>query len=435
MRKTTFFLTLLLTLLPFTLTAQRHYAGGDISLLPSYEQSGTHYLDAQGQVIPDLIPWLMQQCGWNSFRVRLFVDPQGKNNTGGKDPSVCQTLEYVTALGQRIKSVGGQFMLDFHYSDTWVDALHIQSPAAWKGLSASEKAEKIYSYTRQSLQTLCDAGAQPDLVQVGNEIMYGLCDIAVHPYQQSGDQWDAYLALLRGACQAVREVCPQAGIIVHTDRATNQPYNKFYYQKLVDGGVDFDIIGLSFYPFWHGYLSANAAQNNKGLSAALDQLAVDFPDKRVQIVETAYNFQYWPSEGVTYDTRSTWACSEAGQHQFVRDLVAELQQHPNVDGIFYWCPEEAGNGDQANWSTYEGVVISSWLNRGLWDSTASGAGHRAHAQSGVLTASLLGDYGTAVPSISADRPVPSALYNVMGQRVSPTTRGFVIKHGKVILCK
>lgn len=427
--KVSFFLCLLFTLLPHALSAQRHYTGGDISLLPSYEQSDTHYLDAQGQVIPDLITWLMQQCGWNSFRVRLFVDPQGKNNTGGKDPSVCQSLEYVTTLGQRIKSAGGQFMLDFHYSDTWVDALHIQSPAAWKSLSAADKAQKIYDYTRESLQALCDAGAQPDLVQVGNEIMYGLCDIIIHPYEQAGDHWDAYLALLRNACKAVREVCPQAGIIVHTDRATNQPYNRFYYQKLLNGDVDFDIIGLSYYPFWHGYLTANAAQNNNGLGAALDQLAVDFPDKRVQIVETAYNFQYWPNEGVTYDTRSIWTCNEAGQHNFVRDLVAELQQHPNVNGIFYWCPEEAGNGDNANWSTYQGVVISSWLNRGLWDSNVSGAGHRAHCQGNALTARLLGDYGTAIPPVSADHPASDALYSPLGQRITKT-RGLYIRGGK-----
>lgn len=135
-----------------------------------------------------------------------------------------------------------------------------------------------------------------------------------------------------------------------------------------------------------------SSRGNNGLTASLNQLTLDFPNKKVQIVETAYNFQYWPSSGVNYDTQDTWACTIAGQHQFVKDLVAELDKHPNVNGLFYWCPEEAGNGDAANWTTNEGVVIVSWMNRGLWASSKTGSAHKVHAVSGVVTAKLLGDY-------------------------------------------
>ena len=348
-------------------------------MLPQFEQYSSGYKDASGQKINDLISWCVTKCGWNTFRVRLFVNPQQKEpNYQTTDYAVCQDLPYVTALGQRIKAAGAYFMLDFHYSDSWVDAGHIQAPQAWKGLSDQLMADSLGQYTHRVLQTLKAAGAEPDLVQVGNEIMYGLCGIQVHPYDKSGDNWEGYLGLLRAGCNAVREECPEAQIIIHTDRPSNTGYNSYYYNKLVNGNVDFDIIGLSYYPFWHGYLNSEQVadkQDKNNLVNALNNLRTLFPTKRVHIVECAYNFQYWPSQGVNYDTRDAWPCSVQGQYQFVRDLVDNLRPLENVDGISYWYPEDAGNGDYVNWTTKEGLVEETWSNRGFWDESKSTSGH------------------------------------------------------------
>ena len=329
------------------------YVGGDISLLPQYEKAGDVYLDGNGQAIPDLITWLIKECGWNTFRVRLFVNPNGMANDGKSiDPAVCQDLDYVTALGQRIKAAGAKFMLDFHYSDTWVDATHIQAPAAWKGLSDAAMATKLGEYTTDCLKHLNANNATPDFVQVGNEIMYGLCDIKVWPYDNASANWNGYLGLLKAGCNAVRAQCPKAQIIIHTDRPTNSSYNTYYYNKLINGGVDFDVIGLSYYPFWHGNLS--------NLKLALGSLATTFPSKKVQIVESAYYLQYWPGSGINYDTRNYWPASADGQYKFVKDLFDALKSYPQVEGYSYWFPEEAGNG-------YNGYpVLSGWVNRGLW---------------------------------------------------------------------
>lgn len=344
---------LLLAMLQASAEGVGKYVGGDISLLPQYEKAGDVYLDGNGQAIPDLLTWLIQECGWNTFRVRLFVNPNGMANDGKSiDPAVCQDLDYVTALGQRIKAAGAKFMLDFHYSDTWVDASHIQAPATWKGLSDAAMATKLGEYTTDCLKHLNANNATPDFVQVGNEIMYGLCDIKVHPYNDSGDNWNGYLGLLKAGCNAVRAQCPKAQIIIHTDRPTNSSYNTYYYNKLINGGVDFDVIGLSYYPFWHGNLS--------NLKLALGSLATTFPAKKVQIVESAYYFQYWPGKGINYDTRNYWPASADGQYKFVKDLFDALKSYPQVEGYSYWFPEEAGNG-------YNGYpVLSGWVNRGLW---------------------------------------------------------------------
>ncbi|MBO4250016.1 MAG: glycosyl hydrolase 53 family protein [Paludibacteraceae bacterium] len=351
--------------------SDQRYVGGDISMLPLYEVHNQPYRDAYGKKIDNMLSWLMQDCGWNLFRVRLFVNP------AKTDPSVSQDLEYVTQLGQRIKAAGGAFMLDFHYSDTWVDALHIQAPAAWKGKSDAEMEQALSQYTHQVLSALKSANATPDFVQVGNEIMYGLCDIAVHPYDKAGDNWTGYLALVKAGCEAVREECPKAQIIIHTDRPCNTSYNKYYYQKLVDANIDFDIIGLSYYPFWHGYLTdeqVKSKSDKNNLVKSVKQLALDFPAKKVQIVECAYNFNYWPSTGVSYDTRDVWPCSKEGQYNFVKALVDALQPLENVTGICYWFPEEAGNGDDTDWNTSKGTVLWTWMNRGFWNPENS-SGH------------------------------------------------------------
>ncbi len=365
----------------------RRYVGGDISMLPQYEQYSSGYKDVNNKKISDLISWCITDCGWNTFRVRIFVNPQQKApDYQSTDYAICQDLTYVTALGKRIKDAGAYFLLDFHYSDSWVDAGHIQAPAAWKGSDDAAMAEHISTYTTDVLTALNAAGATPDLVQVGNEIMYGLCGIKVAPYDKQGTNWEGYLGLLRAGCNAVREVCPNAQIIIHTDRPSNSNYNKYYYKKLVDNEVSFDIIGLSYYPFWHGYLTdeqVKSKSDKNNLVKAINKLATDFPDKRVHIVECAYNFQYWPTEGVNYDTRDAWPCSVQGQYNFVRDLVDALKPLDNVDGINYWYPEDLGNGDNVNWNTKEGLVEETWSNRGFWDESTASNGHKINKTGSV----------------------------------------------------
>ena len=358
-------------------TVQQRYVGGDISMLPMYEKHNSYYKDVNNKKINDLITWFVEDCGWNTFRVRIFVNPIQKAK-GETDPSVCQDLAYVTALGKRIKDAGAYFMLDFHYSDEWVDATHIQAPVAWKGISDEAMADSVAEHTRTVLTALNEAGATPDLVQVGNEIMYGLCGIKVKPYDDASSNWDGYIGLLKAGCNTVREICPEAKIIIHTDRPTNNSYNFYYYNKLNKAGVDYDIIGLSYYPFWHGYLTSEqvADKNNKNhLVSSIGYLKNWFPDKPVQIVECAYNFQYWPSSGVNTDTRDVWTCDVKGQYNFVKDLVDALKPLENVTGINYWFPEEAGNGDDTNWNTSSGTVITTWLNRGFWNENKSTSGH------------------------------------------------------------
>lgn len=400
------------------------YVGGDLSMLPAYEAHNSAYLDKDGKKITDLIKYVKNEAGWNAVRVRLFVNPKEKSPREG----IIQDLEYTKALGKRIKDAGMNFMLDFHYSDVWADPTHQKLPSAWADCTtADQKAERLYSYTKECLQALVAAGATPDLVQVGNEISYGIVDVKVHPYDNNGDDWTGFVTVLSKGCQAVREVCPDAKIVIHTERVAKSADTKYFYNKLAS--VDYDVIGLSYYPIWHGPIAT--------LKGTLDMLKENFPTKEVQIVETAYNFQYWPSSGVTFDTRNTWACSAEGQYKFVRSLLDATKDYENVTGLFYWFPEEAGNGDDSDWNNGGATVIGSWLSRGLWYPDNKN-GHWPVTYNGDGVVWMLKDFLSADAASITHNQIPnthSQSYNLSGQKVGKGYKGIVIRNGKKYIIK
>lgn len=394
-----------------TIIAQNHYVGMDLSMLTKYEEHNKPYLDKDGGEIKDMLEWILS-IGVNTVRVRLFVNPTEPN---AKAPEgVCQDLDYVTKLGARIKAAGLNFMLDLHYSDSWADPTNQKLPASWKDcITVEQKAEKIHDYTSEILNSLVAASATPDFVQVGNEISYGIIGINVHPYDNASDEWDGFVKVLENGSKAVREKCPNAKIIIHTERSGNAEQTIYFYNKL--NALDYDIIGLSYYPFWHGYL-------NK-LEETLSALGKNFPSKEVQIVETAYYNNWFPSSGITYNTSTTWAASDDGQKAFIEQLVETLAKYQQVNGLCYWFPEEAGCGDDTNWdASNTATVIQNWLNRGLWWPEADEKGHwptSALYSLGNYAASALED------DIKDDSSGDTQKYNLSGLRISNPKRGEV----------
>ena len=340
------------------------YLGGDVSVLQSYLDKGVSYYDGQGSRIPDVLKYLKgEDVGWNALRVRLFVNPVRKDADGKTDAQVCQDLDYVVRLCKKIKSEGFALLLDFHYSDTWADPANQWIPKAWASLSEDQLQVKVYDYTKECLQRLKAEGATPDFIQPGHEISYGMLWSAKvdrtsrtnRCYADSPQEnWTRFIRFLQQATKACREVCPDAEIVIHTERSGQPNVLNDIYKRLSD--VDYDQIGLSYYPFWHNSLQV--------LSQSLNTLATAFPDKKVQIVETAYYYQ-WP-QGIEYDFSDRWPYTPAGQAAFAKGLVSELKKHPNVNGLYWWFPEENGNGPDSS-------VLTGWINRGLWDNES----HRA----------------------------------------------------------
>ena len=345
--------------------------GGDISMLTKYEAhqrmalgygvTSAYYRDINNQRINDVITWVKQQ-GWNAARVRLFVNPANASSAD-KGQGVIQNLDTVKVLGRRIKDAGMKFMLDFHYSDSWADPVKQYTPAEWADLDDEALTQKVYEYTRDCLRELKTAGATPDYIQTGNEISYGMLWGPVGTptadlkkcYMGNEANWDRFANLLKAAGRACREECPKAKIILHTERVAKVNILLNFYNQMRNKQVDYDIIGLSYYPYFHGDLGT--------LAIALNNVSNSYQDKDIMIVETGYSYHYSIGD---LDYSSTWPLTYEGQRKFTADLIAKLKPYAKVKGLFWWFPEANEYGLGGNyWSVLH--VNDNWYNAGLWD--------------------------------------------------------------------
>lgn len=404
--------------------AAQHYVGGDISLLPEYEKAGSQYKTHEGEPIADLIPWLRQQ-GMNAMRVRLFVNPAKYKQLHGNDanpdtkydPNACQDLEYIKPLCKRIVDAGMDLMLDFHYSDTWADPAKQWTPVDWEGLSDEQLYKKIYDYTKDVLTQLKDYGVVPAFIQPGNEISYGMLwgPVGTSDPKKAlmGDDanWERFGTLLKQAVKACNEICPDAKIILHTERVAQVGVLSNFYQKMAEMQVPYDIIGLSYYPYFHGNMNV--------LDRALQTLQTGFPSKNIMIVETGYSYK-WEVPGTTHDNTATWPYSEEGQAKFVTDLVEELDKYKDVDGLFWWWLEyNAYNSD-----------LSGWYNAPLFDSTTGKATAALKALCGYATSGI----EDILPDFSGAES--HQWYNIHGLPVTgPRTPGLYIQNGRKVLVR
>ena len=290
-------MTVAFLLCNITFSHAQKYVGGDLSVLLKYEEQKATYLDKDGKTISNVLTFVKEQ-GWNTVRVRLFADPSKDT-----DKNVCQDIEYVKSLGKRIKEAGLYFMLDFHYSDTWADPGQQDTPNSWKMVN-TPAFEYIYTYTKTNLEALITAGATPDLIQIGNEISFGMlwdgCKVSANSdwtaYEDTN--WDSFSTALKNASKACRELCPEAKIIIHTEQCANNPtLDVAFFKRIQQYEIDYDIIGTSYYPYFKGPLS--------NLDKGLSELETNFPDKQIQIVETGYPSK-WEVPGTSYDYTKTY---------------------------------------------------------------------------------------------------------------------------------
>ena len=403
-------------LLTASMIQAQKYVGGDLSMLSKYEQQGATYLDKDGKSIADVLAFVKEQ-GWNTIRVRLFVDP-----SIDKDKCVVQDLEYVKSLGKRIKDAGLHFMLDFHYSDTWADPKQQNTPMIFEMVN-TPTYEYIYYYTKESLEALTKAGATPDLIQIGNEISFGMlwdsCKIGPKSENDwsdySDDRWDSLGKALKNASKACREICPEAKIIIHTEQCANNPtLDVAFFKHVKEYEIDYDIIGTSYYPYFKGELS--------NLDKGLTQLETNFPDKMIQVVETGYPSK-WEVQGTTFDYTKTYPYSHEGQRKYTADLITMLKKHQQVNGLNWWYAE-------ANAMGCTGDLKEGWYNASLFDNETG------RALPALYEMKAFDDGTTAIFSaISEDKQ--EAWYTLDGRRLEgkPCHKGLYISKGEKLILK
>lgn len=347
-----------------TFTAERvtrEYRGGDLSGLAKNEDFGATYAGPDGTA-GDAVE-ILADAGMNLGRLKVWVDPaDGYNNR-----------DHVVASAIRIKAAGMRLLVDFHYSDRWTDPGAQGVPAAWQDFSPAELADAIYTHTRDVLDALNAAGITADMVQVGNEINPGM----LWPWGQTWDvdpsdgvtgaQWDNLALFLAAGARAVKEVDPSTQVILHLTNINNGIDGlTWWFDEATARSVPFDLIGLSYYGYWHGSLA--------DLQGAVWTLSSRY-DKDVLVVETAYPFSL-------ADDTPAWAnvidlptelvpgypatpAGQAAQLRAVQDAVASAPGGRGI-GTVYWEPawtSVAGSG----WDPADPASGNAWENQALFD--------------------------------------------------------------------
>jgi arabinogalactan endo-1,4-beta-galactosidase len=299
-------------------------AGADMSHLRFFEDRGITYR-VNGETRDALM--ILKNRGFNCVRLRLFT---GTAAQAQADPyNYTNNLSYTVPLAVRVKNAGLKLLLDFHYSDTWADPGKQTKPAAWTNLNFSQLKTQLRDYNSNTIATFAAAGALPDYVQIGNEITSGMLwdEGRVGGSFENSTQWSQLAQLLTNAIQGVKDAAGTnlPKVIIHLDRGGDWGTTQWYFDNLTARQVPFDIIGESYYPWWHGDLTA--------LRSCLTNAAARY-HKPVMVMETA--FPRSNSTNILGFTAST-----NGQVQFVVEIAKIIKNLPGGKGagVFWWAAE------------------------------------------------------------------------------------------------
>ena len=298
--------------------ASQYAVGADVSFLAAAEANGTVFKD-DGVAKPGL--QILKDHGYNWIRLRLFHTPA--NSPRFPLPN---DVPYTIALAKKARELGFKLLLDFHYSDTWADPAKQFIPAAWKDLTHEQLVEAVFTYTRDTIVAFREAGVMPDMVQNGNEITHGM----LWPHGKFPENPDNFGDLVRAGIKGVdagRGDLPRPRILVQVESSGNLGKTKAFFDALFARGVDCDILGQSYYAWWHGSLL--------DLRETLNFMARTYR-KEVMIVETAYCWK--PTEYRNHP--APFPESPEGQRDYLSAVHEILLQVPDGlgMGIFWWEP-------------------------------------------------------------------------------------------------
>jgi len=343
-------------------SVDRSVRGADLSGVAKNEDLGAAYARADGSPVDPVQAFA--DAGANLGRLKVWVDPADGYNDQA----------HVVATAQRIKAAGMALLVDFHYSDKWTDPGQQEVPAAWAAYTPEELADAVYAHTRSVLDALGEAGIVADAVQVGNEINPGMLWPLGQTYDidpddgVEGAQFDNLALFLSAGARAVKDVDPETEVVLHLTNINNGIDGlTWWYDEVTARGVEFDIVGLSYYGYWHGTLA--------DLQQAVGTLS-DRYDRDVLVVENAYPFTLaddpvspWEN---TIDLESELVADypatpegQAAQFRAVQDVVASAPGGRGL-GVVYWEPAWTAVPG-AGWDPRDPASGNAWENQAMFD--------------------------------------------------------------------
>ncbi len=307
-----------------TVTTPEFSKGGDVSWLPQMEATGYKFYDIDGTEKDCL--QLLKDRGMNTVRLRVFVNPSTHKTNGH-----CSPAETVL-LAVRAQQLGMRIMIDFHYSDTWADPAHQTKPAAWANHTFAELQNDVYNHTYDVLNALKTAGVTPEWVQIGNEIPGGM----LWP-EGSTSNWNQLSQLLNKGYDAVKAIDSSIKVVVHIDQGNNNSRFRWFFDNLKNNNVKYDVIGLSYYPYW---LNSDYTVTIANLENNLNDMVTRY-GKEVMVVEVGGDYTLVQN---TYD--------------MLNAVIAAVKRVPNNKGlgVIYWEPQ-----GEKSWSGYQ---LNAWQSNG-----------------------------------------------------------------------
>jgi arabinogalactan endo-1,4-beta-galactosidase len=316
----------------YLLSGQDYAIGADLSFLKSAEDRGSRFKE-NDTVKPGI--QIFKDHGYNWIRLRLFHSPTGLPNN----------LSYTISLAKSAKAAGFKFLLDYHYSDTWADPGKQFTPEDWKQMLHVQLVKAVFDYTQETIKAFKEAEAMPDMVQIGNEVINGM----LWPDGKLPENWANFAELVKAGINGVKSGCETMycpDIMIHIDQGGNKSRTRYFFDKLLSYGIDFDYIGQSYYPWWHGSLF--------DLRSNLIFMAETYR-KPIILVEVAYCSSPTEYKGKI----APFPESPEGQKEFLEEVNRIVMNTPNNlgRGIFWWEPATMGGRSARDYFDENGNVL------------------------------------------------------------------------------
>lgn len=343
--------------------------GADISMLLDVEKNGAKFYNHDNQQQDPIA--ILKADGVNYIRLRLWLDPKDieGNDYGGGNNDLVSTL----ALAKRAKAQGMNLLLDFHYSDFWTDPRKQFKPKTWEGKSYQQLKVAIHDYTRDTISRFKNEGVLPDMVQIGNEINGGILWPEGKSWGQGGGEFDRLAGLLNAAIEGLKENLKngeQVKIMLHLAEGTKNDTFRWWFDEITNRNVQYDIIGMSMYPYWNGHIDK--------LKANMDDISKRY-NKDVIIAEVAYAYTLENCDNAENSVQAKeekevgYPATVQGQYNYIHDLmqaVADVSDRRGK-GVFYWEPTwiaVPGN----TWATRAGMkyIHEEWQQGNAWENQA-----------------------------------------------------------------
>lgn len=344
--------------------------GMDISTLIEQEACGARYYDhgTEGELLD-----ILKAYGCNSVRLRLWNDPYDENGNpyGAGTNDLAKTIE----LSKRAKAHDMGVLLDFHYSDFWADPGKQILPKAWKGYDEEALEEAVYTYTIAVMERLHAEGVAPTMVQVGNEITNGL----LWPTGKK-PQFDNIAKYVSAGIRGVKAVDANVPVMLHLDNGGHNEMYVEWFDNYCQRVEDFDVIGLSYYPFWHGGLEAlefnmHDMANRYGKKICVAEVSMGFT------MEDYGSYEKLPEEqrkGMATRPELTetldYPMTKQGQADFMQDIMTRIAKVPGGLGFYYWEPGWTpvpgcgwANDTALAYIGEKGPGGNEWANQALFD--------------------------------------------------------------------